>query len=169
MCTSPTWIKQEGFPYGSTTEDYRAGYHKLLETPDEYYEDCVRVNFTDHCTNTDKEQLADNLRAILTSNDKYAIAGILNYFSKEPLSLINNLSKITIPTLIITGGNDPVAPSEIGEFMKKRIKNATLYLFPCNGHSLIQTRPQDFVNAVKNFLKGINSSEPDCLEKQSLP
>ncbi len=165
VCTSPTWVPEQGFPYGSTKEEHMTSYHKLLKTPDEYYEDCVRVNFMDHCTEVDKDPQAERLRAMLHANDKYALAAIIDYFTKEPASLVNNLSQIEAPTLIISGGQDPVSPLEVGQFMHERIKDSVWYQVPCGGHSLVQTRPQEFLRVVKNFIEERDIQESECLTR----
>ncbi len=162
-CTSPTWVPEEGFPFGSTKKEHKAGRDMLLKTPDEYYEACVQANLTDHCTETDKKERATQLRTILRANDKQALAAILEYFTKNPASLVSNLSKITVPTLIISCGQDPVSPPAISLFMKERIKNAQLFTIPCGGHAIMQTRPKEFSRIIKSFLQREALQESTCL------
>ncbi len=165
VCTCPTWVPEEGFPFGGKKEDHKASFHKLLKTPTEYYEDCVKANFMDHCTETDKDAEASKLRTTLHANDKDALAAVIDYFTKEPASLIDNLSRIAVPTLIISGGQDPVSPLKAGEFMHNHIKNSQWYTIACGGHSLVQTRPKEFLRVVQSFIKGQPLGDSKCYSK----
>ncbi len=162
VCTCPTWIAEPGFPVGSTKEERKEEQQMLLKTPLAYYEACINANFTDHCGEQPIAELATRLRSLLVANDVQALANVVGYFTDTPRSLVSTLPKIAVPTLIISGGRDPISPVEVGHFMQQRIPSSQLYQVPCGGHSLIQTRPVEFVRVVTNFLEERPLGQSPC-------
>ena len=66
-----------------------------------------------------------------------------------------SLSKITAPTLIITGDSDEVIPSENSKILAAYIPNAELVVLPKTGHIMLEAGNQPFILSIK-FLKGEN-------------
>jgi triacylglycerol lipase len=64
----------------------------------------------------------------------------------------DKVAKITIPTLIIWGGNDPIVPLEDGKDYAAKIPGAKLIIIPECGHAPSIERPEQFLNAVAPFL-----------------
>jgi len=62
-------------------------------------------------------------------------------------------SRITIPTLIVWGGNDALVPLADGKDYAAKIPNAKLVIIPECGHAASIEKPVEFVAAVEPFLK----------------
>ena len=65
----------------------------------------------------------------------------------------DKLARITIPTLVVWGGNDPVVPLADGKDYAAKIPNARLVIIPECGHVASMEKPAEFVAAVEPFLK----------------
>jgi pimeloyl-ACP methyl ester carboxylesterase len=65
------------------------------------------------------------------------------------------LSKIKVPTLIIVGDKDIVAPVNAAEKMKESISESTLRVMPGVGHLPNRENPEAFNAIVKEFLESI--------------
>jgi pimeloyl-ACP methyl ester carboxylesterase len=64
----------------------------------------------------------------------------------------NEVAHITIPTLIIWGGNDPIVPLADGKDYAAKIPGAKLIIIPECGHAPSLERPQQFLSAIEPFL-----------------
>jgi pimeloyl-ACP methyl ester carboxylesterase len=67
--------------------------------------------------------------------------------------VIGKLAAITIPTLVVWGGNDELVPLADGQDYAAKIPNAKLVIVPECGHAPSLERPAEFLNAVTAFLK----------------
>jgi pimeloyl-ACP methyl ester carboxylesterase len=65
----------------------------------------------------------------------------------------DKLARITIPTLVVWGGNDAVVPLADGKDYAAKIPNAKLVIVPECGHVSSMEKPGDFLAAVVPFLK----------------
>jgi len=65
----------------------------------------------------------------------------------------DKLASITIPTLVVWGGDDPVVPLADGKDYAAKIPNARLVIIPQCGHVASMERPAEFVAAAEPFLK----------------
>jgi pimeloyl-ACP methyl ester carboxylesterase len=69
------------------------------------------------------------------------------------LTIGDKLDKITIPTLVVWGGNDPVVPLADGKDYAAKIPNAKLVIIPECGHVGSMEKPAEFVAAAEGFLQ----------------
>ena len=67
-------------------------------------------------------------------------------------SLPHYLRKVSIPTLIVWGRQDAIIPLECGTMFEKSISNSNLKVIDNCGHSPAVERPQEFLDAVNDFL-----------------
>jgi pimeloyl-ACP methyl ester carboxylesterase len=65
----------------------------------------------------------------------------------------DKVARITIPTLIIWGGNDPIVPLDDGKDYAAKIPGAKLIIIPECGHAASIERPQQFLDAIEPFLR----------------
>ncbi len=63
------------------------------------------------------------------------------------------LAGITIPTLVVWGGDDQIVPLADGQDYASKIPHAKLVIVPDCGHAASLERPREFVEAVETFLK----------------
>ena len=65
------------------------------------------------------------------------------------------LAKVQTPTLIIWGRQDAIVPLNCGELYEQALPNATLKVIDHCGHSPAVEKPQEFLDAVTQFLAGL--------------
>jgi len=65
----------------------------------------------------------------------------------------DKLKRITIPTLVIWGGDDQIVPLADGRDYAAKIPNAKLVIVPQCGHAPSLEKPADFLAAVEPFLR----------------
>jgi pimeloyl-ACP methyl ester carboxylesterase len=71
------------------------------------------------------------------------------------VNLGDPLSRITVPTLVITGRDDHFAPPDKVQEVQKIVPNATMVVVDDAGHALTSEKPQEFHQAVDAFLQGL--------------
>lgn len=78
-----------------------------------------------------------------------------------------NLSKVSVQTLVITGDEDPVTNVEQAEFLVKNIPDATLQLLPAR-HLSATELPKQFAEILINFIAGNNTFEKGMHVRRSV-
>ena len=58
-----------------------------------------------------------------------------------------------VPTLIVHGAHDTIAPSEDDELLARSYPNSTLVVFPWTGHAIIERRQGCFLPMLKSFIE----------------
>lgn len=76
----------------------------------------------------------------------------------SPGLLVDRITTINVPTLIIWGGMDRLIPPEWGKQFNQDIANSQLIVFDELGHVPHEEDPQSTVLAVKRFLEDIKSA-----------
>jgi proline iminopeptidase len=76
-----------------------------------------------------------------------AFSGFLNDYN-----ILNELHKITSPTLVIAGGHDWICAPEFSEEIAQAIPNAYLKIFENSGHLIRVDKPQSLLNEIARFL-----------------
>lgn len=97
------------------------------------------------------EVIGEYKRPTLVKGYKKAFWEFLKGSKSYPLS--ENLNKINIPTLVITGDNDVIVPTEDSIKLSKEIKNCELEIINNTGHLPQEESPDIFINVVEKFLK----------------
>lgn len=67
--------------------------------------------------------------------------------------LFQELSEITVPTLIIHGIHDKVVPFELGEIQHQYIKSSTLLPFEFSGHASFYDQMEEFNKVLSDLQK----------------
>ena len=67
-------------------------------------------------------------------------------------SYLGNYRKISVPTLLLQGGADPIIPLSAAKSVGKLIPNSRLVVVPGAGHFLMNDNPERFVSEVEKFL-----------------
>ncbi|MWV46311.1 alpha/beta fold hydrolase [Paenibacillus sp. HJL G12] len=65
------------------------------------------------------------------------------------------LSKATIPTLIMQCSDDSIVPIEVGEYLHRHLKNSTLCLMEAKGHYPHISHPEETIRDINQYL-GVN-------------
>lgn len=93
-------------------------------------------------------------RPLMADNWDYALWQYT--LASRDLRLSDNLSKISVPVLIITGTEDKIIPPSYAERLAKEIPSAYLVRIDECGHIPHEERPEEFLNAVVEFLKSMD-------------
>jgi len=67
--------------------------------------------------------------------------------------IVKKLDEIKVPTLVITGDNDVIVPTEQSIKLSKNINNSELVILEKTGHLPQEENPVEFTQAVERFLK----------------
>ena len=80
------------------------------------------------------------------------ILAILNSYNRT-----SELNKITIPTLVIHGNDDPLVPVECGIDTANAINNSDLWIIDGMGHDFPYELLDQFVDRIDNHIKSVDS------------
>ena len=80
------------------------------------------------------------------------ILAILNSYNRT-----SELNKITIPTLVIHGNDDPLVPVECGIDTANAINNSNLWIIDGMGHDFPYELLDQFVDRIDNHIKSVDS------------
>ena len=70
---------------------------------------------------------------------------------------MDRLNEIHVPTLILHGKKDKIAPYQLAEAMHSGIKDSKMITFE-GGHLFFILRPQQFIEAIADFLGFVQTS-----------
>ena len=87
-------------------------------------------------------------------NTVYKIAWAI--FNRK--SVVSELHKIRVPTLVIVGEDDIARPVEEAKQLTDLITNTQLALIPQAGHSSALENPKEFNSVLENFLKQVSNA-----------
>jgi pimeloyl-ACP methyl ester carboxylesterase len=73
----------------------------------------------------------------------------------DKFDVIEDLEKITLPTLIIVGKDDILTPVKYSEFLSQKIKDSRLTILDKGGHCAMHEYPNEFNAAIREFIKEI--------------
>jgi len=71
----------------------------------------------------------------------------------QNFNFVDQLEKISVPTLIIHGEDDEVIPVEEAKLLHQKITNSKLVIFSKSGHATIIEKAQEFNKTVIEFLE----------------
>lgn len=79
---------------------------------------------------------------------------------EEPIDppIGDRLSEITVPTLVLIGGQDLPDAIAIGDRLSTEIKNVRRLVFEDSGHMITMERPDRFVDTARDFLREVTAS-----------
>ena len=72
--------------------------------------------------------------------------------ASEESGLVERLAEITMPTLVITGDDDRIVPTEQSLRLADELPNAELKVIAQSGHLPHEEKPVEFMQAVTEFL-----------------
>jgi pimeloyl-ACP methyl ester carboxylesterase len=77
--------------------------------------------------------------------------------ASHPTNVIENLSKFTLPVLVITGDDDRIVPTKNSIQLAGDLPKAQLVVIENAGHVPHEEQPSAFMDALRNFLKSLAS------------
>ncbi|OCT16755.1 hypothetical protein A8709_08830 [Paenibacillus pectinilyticus] len=102
----------------------------------------------------DQPQLIDDLRTAMDSMPAEGLvhASIAMAFREDSVEL---LSSIQVPTLVIAGEQDAIAPPDVMKAMADRIAGAQFHVIPSASHLTPMEKPEAFNDLLFSFLQEI--------------
>jgi len=98
------------------------------------------------------EFIRENFALKLAANDGMTQRLLTANPETEKEVVTGRLAGITIPTLVVWGGDDQLLPLADGKDYAAKIPNARLVVIPECGHAPSLEKPKEFVEAVEGFL-----------------
>lgn len=92
-------------------------------------------------------------RAVRASSEIHVESYIKTVRASASFSRVRELSDIDVPTLLLFGDVDPLTPPTVGEYMQEKISGSELVVIKDAGHLTNLERPDDFNDAVLDFLR----------------
>ncbi len=99
------------------------------------------------------EVVRQNFALKLAANDGMTERLLIANPKVDTEVVTGKLAGITIPTLVVWGGDDQIIPLADGQDYAAKIPNAKLVIVPDCGHAPSLEKPKEFVAAVETFLK----------------
>ena len=68
---------------------------------------------------------------------------------------MNEIGRMSLPTLIVCGEDDKLTPIKYSQYMKERIRGAQLVIIPGAGHSVMLEKPEELNAALRSFISNL--------------
>jgi 3-oxoadipate enol-lactonase len=98
----------------------------------------------------EQDYLRQNLYAQVIQSDPRAYRAAMRALAR--FNILNSLSEIKSPTLVITGENDSTVPPSLQKKLANAIPNAQQVIIPGGGHGVSADQPEVFNRVLLDFL-----------------
>lgn len=79
-----------------------------------------------------------------------------DFYACDNFDVMDKISRINIPTLIICGEDDELTPVKYSEYLHSKIKNSELKIIPEAGHMVMWEKPKEINEAIANFVTNLS-------------
>ena len=79
-----------------------------------------------------------------------------DFLACDHFDVMDRLSKIRVPTLVMCGADDRIAPLRYSEYLSVSIKRAQLVVIPEAGHMVMIEKPKESAAALLEFIAGFS-------------
>ncbi len=143
---SPRYLNDDGYIGGFTSADIDS----LLQTLDENHLGWSRAMAPVIMKNEDRPELASELEESFCRTDPE----IAKHFARVTFLSDNraDLSKVTVPSLVLQCSDDSIAPQGVGEFVHRHLPGSTLVNLRATGHCPHLSSPAETIEAIKHYL-----------------
>ncbi len=83
-----------------------------------------------------------------------ALPGAPPWFADDRTDLAGRLGSIRAPTLLLSGGDDPLSPPAVARFLAARIAGARIAIVPGGTHAFASERPDEVARLLRRHLSG---------------
>jgi len=144
---SPCYMNDGQYTGGFTRDDIDG----LLQTLDENHLGWSRAMAPVIMKNDDRPELASELAESFCRTDPE----IAKHFARVTFLSDNrdDLSSVTVPSLVLQCSEDSIAPQCVGEFVHRHLPGSTLVNLRATGHCPHLSSPAETVQAIRNYLK----------------
>jgi pimeloyl-ACP methyl ester carboxylesterase len=139
---------------------------ETVETPNAFEAAVEMVNGNCFSSETRQSLLELSKRAMLEIRQP-VLAG--DFLACNGFDVTSELEKIHIPTLIICGVEDRMAPSKLSESLRDGIANSQLHVLEHAGHMVMLEQPDEVADLLKKFIDGIPLKVKKTRKKRTIP
>ncbi len=143
---SPRYINDDGYIGGFERKDIEG----LLETMEKNYIGWANFLAPNIMGNKERPELGEELTQSFCTTDPV----IAHQFAKATFfsDNRNDMSQVTVPSLILQCSEDIIAPLEVGEYLSKTLPNSTLKVMKATGHCPHMSEPEETITLIKDYL-----------------
>jgi len=151
---TPTFMASEEFPHGLPSPVVK----RMLKMVNSNFTQALEVFHSLLLSEQELEmEEKDEIWDLLTNENYIPRQEVA---SKSLVSLANEdlrdkIGDITVPTLLIHGGEDKICPAGAGQYMKEHMKNSEIVIFPEAGHAPFLTHADAFNRHLSYFLSSL--------------
>ncbi len=147
---SPCYINDTNYIGGFQRKDIE----ELLDTMDKNYIGWANFLAPAIIKNPERPELAKELTESFCSTDPK----IARQFAQATFFSDNrkDLSKVTIPSLIMQCSDDLIAPFEVGEYVHAHLKGSQLKVMKATGHCPHMSHPEETIAIIQEYLNRKN-------------
>jgi sigma-B regulation protein RsbQ len=147
VCPSPCYINDSDYVGGFERSDIE----DLLDIMDKNYIGWASFLAPLVMQNQDQPELTEELQGSFCSTDPV----IANLFAKVTFfsDNRNDLSHVTVHSLILQCAEDAISPVEVGYYLNKHLAQSTLKLMKATGHCPHMSHPKETIELIKEYLR----------------
>jgi pimeloyl-ACP methyl ester carboxylesterase len=127
----------------------------VLERGTEWFVDLMAPKLLGKTTHELRPDLVSGARQMMLKMSPEDIARVLRGMAERPDS-VPTLKTINVPTLILMGEEDTLAPVSDGELMRQHIAGSRLAVIPKAGHYAVWEQPEAVGSLVRQFVDGLH-------------
>ena len=135
--------------------DYVGGFERvdiegLLDTMERNYLGWASFLTPIIMKNPERPELTKELEASFCSTDPE----IARRFAEATFFADNraDLTKVSLPSLVLQCSEDAIAPSEVGEYTHRHLRGSTLRVMEATGHCPHMSHPEETIRLIKDYL-----------------
>ena len=150
---SPRYINDPPYVGGFERRDIE----ELLDTMDKNYLGWANALAPAIMKNPDRPELAEELTESFCSTDPV----IARNFAEATFFADNraDLQKVSVPSLILQCSDDIIAPTSVGEYLDRELRDSTFHLLKATGHCPHMSDPEETIEAIKAYLSAAKPEE----------
>src|SRR5688572_603849 len=143
---SPRYINDEQYVGGFERKDIDG----LFEMMDRNFIGWANFLAPAIVKNPDRPELGEELAESFCSTDPV----IARRFAEATFLADNrdDLARVTVPSLILQCADDMIAPTEVGEYLHRKLPGSTFRLMKATGHCPHMSDPEETVALIKDYL-----------------
>lgn len=152
VAPSPCYINTDEYVGGFTLEDIEG----LLSLLDANHLGWSAAMAPVIMGNPEKPELAEELESNFCRTDPE----IARHFARITFlsNHLKDLARLSVPSLILQCSEDRIAPSSVGEYMHRQIRNSELVTMAATGHCPHLSAPDETIAEIKRFVSSLAQS-----------
>jgi pimeloyl-ACP methyl ester esterase len=145
ISSTPKFVISDDFPVGMNKAVFNKFKNGVNGSADRSMDDFYKLIFS---KNEDSGKYIEDLKK--QTPEQKTLSGCME--SLERSDERKTLSKITVPTLIVTGDSDATIDPKASMFLSQEIKDSALKIFKGAGHAPHLTREKEMIDELSRFL-----------------